>query len=251
MTQSKTNKLWQELLRRKVIRTGISYAITAWLIIQVLDVILPTFSAPEWILKVSISILALGLPIALALAWSFDIKPATEPGDSVDTGVRRGGGVNIYLTVVAVVAIGYIVVDKFVLTPAPPLAQTASLPVEQAAAIAPVIDRKSLAIIPFKNLSTDGENQYFSDGIMEALLNEMSLIRDLKVVSRTSVEAYRETTKSIPQIAQELNVANVLEGSVQRAGNKVRVTAQLIAADEDKHLWSRNYDRDLDDIFAI
>lgn len=251
MTQSGTNNFWQELLRRKVIRTGLSYAITAWLIIQILDVILPAFSAPEWVLKVLISILALGLPIAMALAWSFDIKPAAQSGDSVEPGARRGAGVNIYLTMVALLAIGYIVVDKVVLPPPPPATEPTLPSTADEAVVVPTADRKSLAIIPFKNLSTDGQNQYFSDGIMEAILNELSLIRDLKVVSRTSVEAYRDTTKSIPQIARELNVANVLEGSVQRAGNKVRVTAQLIAADEDKHLWSRNYDRNLDDIFAI
>jgi len=194
---------------------------------------------------VLIAVLALGLPIALALAWSFDVRPATPAGQPSDSRAPRRAGINVYLVVVAIVAVGYILVDKLVLTPqAPPAAATA----QPAPAVA---DRKSLAILPFKNLSAQGENQYFSDGVMEAILNELSLIRDLKVVSRTSVEAYRDTTKPIPQIARELDVANILEGSVQRAGNQVRVTAQLIAADDDKHLWSRNFDRDLSDIFAI
>jgi TolB-like protein/Flp pilus assembly protein TadD len=210
---------------------------------QILDIILPAFEAPDWVLKVLILVLALGLPIALALAWSFDVKQEKTPGQPEQDRDTPRAGMNIYLIIVALAAVGYIIADKVSLS-----LDDEPGPVTQPAV---TIDDKSLAIIPFKNLSANGENQYFSDGVMEAILNELSVIRDLKVVSRTSVEAYRDTTKSIRQIAGELEVAHILEGSVQRSGDKVRVTAQLIAAADDRHLWSRNYDRDLSDIFAI
>lgn len=243
----KKNSFWEELLRRKVIRTGISYAVTAWLILQVLEIILPAFEAPAWVLKVMIAVLVLGLPVVLVLAWSFDIEPSSSSGQSGEGQAPRRAGVNVYLAVVLALAVGYILVDKFYLSESPRFEQdpVAAQPAQLAA------KDKSIAILPFKNMSANGEDLYFSDGVMEAILNELSMIRDLKVVSRTSVESYRDTVKAIPQIARELGVAHILEGSVQRAGNQVRVTAQLIEAGEDKHLWSRNYDRSLDDIFAI
>ena len=239
MSESRLSKIWHELLRRKVIRTGLSYSITAWLLMQVFDVVLPAFDAPDWVLKVLIATLIAGLPVAMVLAWSFDIKPDS----STATGNRRVG-VNGYLVVVLSIAIAYLLFDKFYLAEqSPPVA-------EQVAQIT-ASSNKSIAVLPFKNLSANAEDLYFSDGVMEAILNELSLIRDLKVISRTSVEGYRDTTKSIPEIGKELDVAHVLEGSVQRAGEKVRVTAQLISTRDDRHLWSRNYDRALEDIFAI
>lgn len=238
MSDSKLTTFWQELLRRKVIRTGLSYSITAWLLIQVFDIILPAFEAPGWVLKVLIAILLAGLPISLVLAWSFEITQ-----DSHGTTRDKRIGLNGYLVVVLLIAIGYLLFDKFHIAPGP---VPAGEPRQVVAS-----SNKSIAVLPFKNLSANDEDQYFSDGVMEAILNELSLIRELKVISRTSVEGYRDTKKSITQIGQELDVAHVLEGSVQRAGDKVRVTAQLIAAQDDKHLWSRNYDRALSDIFAI
>jgi len=238
MSDSKLTTLWRELLRRKVIRTGLSYSITAWLLLQVFDIVLPAFDAPGWVLKVLIAILLAGLPIALALAWSFEIAH-----DSPDAARDKRIGLNGYLVVVLLVAIGYLLFDKFYIA-------SEAVPVSEPWQIM-ASSNKSIAVLPFKNLSANDEDQYFSDGVMEAILNELSLIRDLKVISRTSVEGYRDTRKSVTQIGQELDVAHVLEGSVQRAGEKVRVTAQLIAAQDDKHLWSRNYDRALSDIFAI
>lgn len=238
MGDSKPTTIWRELLRRKVIRTGLSYSITAWLLMQVFDVILPAFEAPGWVFKVLIAILVAGLPIAMILAWSFEITPERSA-----TARKRPVGVNGYLVIVLVIAISYLLFDKFYLSHGP----------DPGGAIvqATASSNKSIAVLPFKNLSANQEDLYFSDGVMEAILNELSLIRDLKVISRTSVEGYRDTTKPVTQIGQELDVAHVLEGSVQRAGDKVRVTAQLIATDNDKHLWSRNYDRSLSDIFAI
>ena len=238
MPDSRLTAIWQELLRRKVIRTGLSYSITAWLLMQVFDVILPVFEAPGWVLKVLIVVLLAGLPIALALAWSFEITPE-QSGRARKPHI----GVNGYLVVVLTIAIGYLLFDKFYIS------QDSETGGETTQAIAS--SSKSIAVLPFKNLSANQEDVYFSDGVMEAILNELSLIRDLKVISRTSVEGYRNTKKPVTQIGQELDVAHVLEGSVQRAGDKVRVTAQLIETRNDKHLWSRNYDRSLSDIFAI
>jgi TolB-like protein len=235
---SKLTSFWQELLRRKVIRTGLSYSITAWLLLQVFDILLPAFGAPDWVLKVLIAVLIAGLPIALALAWSFEIT-----ADSASEFQGKRFGINGYLVIVLVVAVAYLLFDKFYAVPE----SEPGGEVRQAVASSD----KSIAVLPFKNLSANQEDKYFSDGVMEAILNELSLIRDLKVISRTSVEGYRDTRKPITQIGRELDVAHVLEGSVQRAGDKVRVTAQLIAASNDKHLWSRNYDRALSDIFAI
>jgi TolB-like protein len=239
MSESRLAKIWHELLRRKVIRTGLSYSITAWLLIQVFDIVLPAFDAPGWVLKVLIATLTAGLPVAMVLAWSFDIKP-----DSSSTTANRRMGVNGYLVVVLTIAVAYLLFDKFYL--AEQSAPVAAQPAQMTAS-----SNKSIAVLPFKNLSANAEDLYFSDGVMEAILNELSLIRDLKVISRTSVEGYRDTTKPIPEIGKELDVAHVLEGSVQRAGQQVRVTAQLISTRDDRHLWSRNYDRALEDIFAI
>ena len=239
MSESRLTKIWHELLRRKVIRTGLSYSITAWLLMQVFDVVLPAFDAPGWVLKVLIATLVAGLPVAMVLAWSFDIKP-----DSATATRDRRTGVNGYLVVVLTIAVAYLLFDKFYLAQRSP-------PVAGEAPQVTASSNKSIAVLPFKNLSANAEDLYFSDGVMEAILNELSLIRDLKVISRTSVEGYRDTTKPIPQIGRELDVAHVLEGSVQRAGQQVRVTAQLISTRDDRHLWSRNYDRALEDIFAI
>jgi TolB-like protein len=205
---------------------------------QVFDVVLPAFGAPDWVFRVLIAILIAGLPIALVLAWSFEITP-----EKTDTPAAKRIGINGYLVAVLSLAIAFLLFDRFYgleqsSTESAPQGFTAS-------------DYKSIAVLPFKNLSANQEDLYFSDGVMEAILNELSLIRELKVISRTSVEGYRDTTKPVTQIGQELDVAHVLEGSVQRAGDKVRVTAQLIAAQDDRHLWSRNYDRALSDIFAI
>ena len=243
MSESPSSSFWSELIRRKVVRTGLSYSITAWLLIQVFDIALPTFGAPAWVLKVIIAVLAAGLPVALVLAWSFDIKSATSENGSPRATKKPGLGINAYLIAVLTVAIGYILFDTF-------SSQEEAIDSASSGTAAAYND-KSIAVLPFKNLSSSDENLYFSDGIMEAILNELSLIRDLKVISRTSVEGYRDTTKPVPQIGQELDVAHVLEGSVQRAGDKVRVTAQLIATANDKHLWSRNYDRAFSDIFVI
>jgi TolB-like protein len=242
-----------ELKRRNVFRVGAAYAIVAWLLIEVASVILPTFKAPEWVMQVFTFLLILGFPVALIFAWAFELTPEgikREAAVDPDESITRVTGRKLDFAIIAllVIAVVFLVVDNYVLEAEPETAEVAG---EQVPAAVPIEREKSIAVLPFKNLSDNDENVYFSDGIMEAILNDLARIRDLKVVSRTSVEAYRDTSKSIPLIGSELDVAHVLEGSVQRSGDRVRVNAQLIATQDDRHLWSSNYDRDISDIFKI
>jgi TolB-like protein len=245
--------LISELKRRNVFRVGVAYAIVGWLLIEVASVLLPTFDAPDWVMKAFSSLVILGFPLTLVIAWAFELTPEGIKREAqVDRteSITHVTGRKLDFAIIGLLAIAvvFMFVDNYVLDAEPEQAEVA---VEEIPAVEPIEREKSIAVLPFKNLSDNDENVYFSDGVMEAILNDLARIRDLKVVSRTSVEAYRDTSKSIPLIGSELDVAHVLEGSVQRSGDRVRVNAQLIATQDDRHLWSSNYDRDISDIFKI
>lgn len=250
MSEDKFN-LFQELKRRKVYRAATVYAIIGWLLIQVADVTFPYLGLPEWLVTAIIVITLVGFPIAMVLAYAFELGPKglvrTKSEHAADNHLpgrkKKPLTGTITIVVLLVLLVGQFVYFSFLRKPAPEVqaASTSSL----------AIPSNSIAVLPFVNMSEEKDNQYFSDGVMEAILNNLSMIQDLKVISRTSVEKYRNQEKSIPEIASELEVANILEGSVQRIGDQVRITAQLISAGNDEHIWADSYDRQLTDIFAI
>src|SRR5438270_1398109 len=224
---------FEEVKRRKVYRVAVAYAIAAGGIIQLASAAFPAWELPNWSLRLVIVLLLIGFPIALILAWAFDL---TSQGVKTTPAVAAPGS-HLRRNVMMLVATGVIIsaAAGFFLLPR---------------AAARKID-KSIAVLPFENLSDEKGNAYFADGIQDDILTNLSKIGDLKVISRTSVMPYRGHTSNIREIAKTLGVSSVLEGSVRREGNRVRVNVQLINANNDEHLWANNYDRDLTDVFAI
>jgi TolB-like protein/Flp pilus assembly protein TadD len=223
---------FEELQRRKVYRVAAAYIIAAGFIIQIGSAVFPAWELPNWSLRLVVVLLLLGFPIALILAWAYDVTPQgirATTKSSTETHLRRN--------LVILCATGVIVsaVAGFFLLPR---------------ASAHKID-KSIAVLPFQNLSDEKENAYFADGMQDDILTNLSKIGDLKVISRTSVMSYRDGTRNAREIGKALGVATLLEGSVRRIGNRVRVNVQLINADNDQHIWAEDYDRDLTDVFAI
>src|SRR4051794_14580812 len=218
-----------ELKRRNVYKVAVAYAVVAWLLIQAASILFPTFEAPAWVMKVVVAVVLLGFPTALILAWAFELTPEgikraedVGPADSI---TPRTGRKIVGLTVaLAAIAAGLLAFQYLRVKPAATAAPTAIV-ASVALAAAPVpIAAKSIAVLPFENLSSDKENAFFADGVQDEILTDLARIADLKVISRTSVLQYKETAKrNLPEIAQALKVAHVLEGSVQRAGGKVRV----------------------------
>jgi adenylate cyclase len=215
------------LRRRRVIRVIALYAIAGWLVIEVTSTVLPGLNLPEWTITLVILLVALGFPIAVVMAWAFDIGPE---------GVTRTGPAEAPPTEQAVAPEE---TEKL-----EPPAKVSNPPVQQ-------VDDHSIAVLPFVNMSGDKENEYFSDGIAEEILNLLVKLPQLKVASRTSSFIFKGKEANIPTMASELGVATVLEGSVRQADGRVRITAQLIDAATDTHLWSETYDREFKDVFAI
>ncbi len=226
--QSSIGTLWAELKRRRVVRVVVLYAVAGWFVIEVSSTVLPNLNLPDWTSTLITVLVVLGFFIAVMLAWAFDIGP--------DGVVRDPGPVQK-------------VSDAQPDLVAPP--RPADTPHIQRQAPAEADDRKSIAVLPFVNMSGDVENEYFSDGISEEILNLLVKLPELRVASRTSSFIFKGKEVSIPQVASELRVDAVLEGSIRRAGDRVRITAQLIDAATDSHLWSETYDREMKDVFAI
>jgi TolB-like protein/thioredoxin-like negative regulator of GroEL len=250
---------FEELKRRNVIRVGIAYAIAAWIIMQVADLVLENIGAPEWVMQTIMLVLAIGLPLVLIFAWVFEMTPeGLKKERDVDRSqsITRVTGRKLDRVIIGVltVAVAYLIVDKVVLQDrAARSAGTAGTraPATQPQAVAEADASPSVAVLPFVNMSDDPGNEYFSDGLTETLLHMLAQLPDLRVAARTSSFAFKGQNKGVGEIAAVLGVAHILEGSVQKAGERVRVTAQLIRADDGFHVWSQNYDRTLEDIFAI
>ena len=250
--------LFNELKRRNVFRVAIAYVIIAWLILQVGDTLAPALHLGEWVNTALAFFLILGLPVALIFAWAYELTPEglkkeKEVDRSQSISDITGRKFDYVIIAVLVLALGYFVFDKFVLDPSrdAELKQTATIAVTEKAA---ETADNSIAVLPFRNRSANEENaEFFSDGVHDELLTNLSMIRELKVISRTSVMNYRDTTKNLRRIGEELGVAHILEGGVQRAGNMVRINVQLIDAATDNHLWAEVYDRQLsaENIFGI
>jgi TolB-like protein/Tfp pilus assembly protein PilF len=228
-----------ELKRRNVYKVAIAYAVVAWLLMQIATQVFPFLEIPNWAIRLVIMLLALGFPIALILAWAYELTPeGIKRTDQIEPGRRSRNRVWLYVVVVA----GAISVTLFFLG-----RYTAPTKLSASANAA----AKSIAVLPFENLSEDKANAYFTDGIQEEILTRLAKIADLKVISRTSTQQYQSKPGNLSEIAKQLGVANILEGSVQKAGDSVRVSVNLIRADSDSHLWADTYDRKLTDIFGV
>jgi TolB-like protein/Flp pilus assembly protein TadD len=230
-----------ELKRRNVYKVAVAYAIVGWLIIQVATQVFPFFEVPNWAVRLVVLLLVIGFPVALILAWAFEITPeGIKRAEDVDLkqSITRRTGRKLDSLIIAVLLL---VIAVFAYQRFGP-GQNVSVATPE----------KSIAVLPFENLSEEKANAFFTDGVQDEILTALSRIADLKVISRTSVMQYKSgAPRNLREIGQQLGVAHVVEGSVQRAANKVRVNAQLIDARTDAHLWAQTYDRDLADVFAI
>jgi TolB-like protein/Flp pilus assembly protein TadD len=222
-----------ELQRRSVFKVGAAYLVVAWLVVQAASIAFPAFDAPAWVLRVFILMLLLGFPVALVLAWALEVTPQGIRVDAPSAGSKR---LYVVATVLAVLALAWFYRGQPSYREGDPQADQGT---------------PSIAVLPFVNMSGSAENEYFSDGISEEILNQLAKQRELKVAARTSSFSYKGEKREVRDIARELGVRLVLEGSVRRQGERVRITAQLIDAEQGFHLWSETYDRDLKDIFAI
>jgi TolB-like protein/Tfp pilus assembly protein PilF len=239
--------LLEELKRRNVVRVGIAYLVAAWLVLQVIDLVIESVSAPAWVMQMILVLIALGFPIVLGVAWAFEITPEgvkrerdVDRSNSITP--QTGRKLDRLIIVVLVVAVGVLLTERLLLRengrPEPATQVATSESASQSS-------RRSIAVLPFANRSNSEDDAFFVDGIHDDILTQLAKISALKVISRTSVAQYRDTEKTMRVIGGELDVATIMEGSVQRAGNRVRINVQLIDADTDEHLWAEVYDREL------
>src|SRR5262245_58733536 len=227
---SMTSTFFEELQRRKVYRVAAAYVVAAGFLIQMASAAFPAWELPNWSLRLVIVLLLIGFPIAVILAWAYDITPQGIKGTPT-LGIHRRR--NLILLVATAVILSSSA--GFLLLPW---------------AVREKVD-KSVAVLPFENLSSDPDNAYFADGIQEEVLTRLAKIADLKVISRASTQQYQSKPGNFAEIAKELGVANILEGSVQKAGNQVRVNVHLVNAKTGSQLWAETYDRKLSDIFVV
>ena len=249
--------LYSELKRRNVLRVAIGYLAASWLLIQIAETLFPVFGLSDASIRLVVIVLAIGFPLILIFSWLYELTPE---GLKLDKDVDRAGSLAHHtgkkldraIIVVLALALGYFAFDKFVLDPARDSAREEVVAKQaRTEVLVESYGEKSIAVLPFVNMSDDASNEYFADGISEELLNLLAKIPQLRVISRSSAFSFKGKDIDIPTVAEKLNVAHVLEGSVRKSGNKVRITVQLIEARSDTHLWSATYDRELDDIFAI
>src|ERR1051326_4440773 len=241
-----------ELKRRNVYKVAVAYAVVGWLLIQIATQVFPFLEIPNWVVRLVIALVATGFPIAIVLAWAFELTPeGIKRTEDVDLAVSaRQPRKHAWIVVVivgAALSIGLFFLGRYTAqTPR----QDAGAPRTEAATVS-TIPQKSIAVLPFENLSDDKNAAYFADGIQDEILTKLASIADLKVISRTSTAKYKSKPEDLKTVSQQLGVANVLEGSVQKAAGKVRVNVQLVDARADSHLWAKTYDRDGAVVFAI
>ena len=241
----------EELKRRNVFRIAVAYLVSAWVALQLADIVLESIEAPNWVIQAFMLAIGLGFPLALVFAWAFEMTPEgikkerdVDRSQSItrQTGQKLNRGIIVALSIAVVL----LLFDRFV-----PMGSREQPAVEPAARPAAAEQAKSIAVLPFVNMSSDTEQEYFSDGISEEILNSLARVKELKVAGRTSSFAFKGQNQDLRQIGETLGVDHILEGSVRKSGTKVRITAQLIQVDDGFHLWSDTYDREMDDIFAI
>jgi len=239
---SEKPSFFSELKRRNVYKVAVAYAVVGWLIAQIATQIFPFLEIPNWIVRLVIVLIAIGFPIALVIAWAFEATPEgikrTEVADAMPPTPGKKRHAWIYIAAMgAAISVALFFLGRYTMrTTIAPL----SRPPE-----------KSIAVLPFDNLSDDKSNAYFAEGIQDEILTKLASVADLKVISRTSTAKYKSKPEDLKTVAQQLGVANVVEGTVQRAADKVRVNVQLIDARADSHLWAKSYDRDIKDVFAV
>jgi TolB-like protein/Flp pilus assembly protein TadD len=237
-------KFFGELKRRNVYKVAVAYAVVAWLLIQVATQVFPLFEIPNWAIRLVVLLLIIGFPVALVFAWAFELTPEglkrTEDVD-LNKSITRGTGRKLDFLIIGVllIVIAVFAYQRF----GPGKKGLVTMP--------SAIPEKSIAVLPFENRSEDKANTYFADGIQDEILTRLSKIADLKVISRTSTQHYKSAPDNLREIASQLGVAHIVEGSVQKSGDSVRVNVQLIKAANDSHLWADTYDRKLTDIFSV
>ena len=253
--------IWGELKRRNVVRVAVAYAVVSWLILQLTDLLMPLLGLPEWVDRLVFLLLVIGFPLALIFAWAFELTPeGIKKEKDVDRSESvthlTGRKLDYLIIAILVLALGFFAFDKFVLQPSrdAELVQATTEAVTEQVAAEPDVSAqfdKSIAVLSFVDMSENQDQGWFADGLAEEIINTLVRAPDLMVSSRTSSFAYKGTQTPIPQIAKELGVAHILEGSVRRAGDRIRVTAQLIRADDAFNLWSEHFDRSAEDVISI
>ena len=241
----KIDNFFAELKRRNVYKVAVAYLVATWLLAQATSLLLATFEAPSWIMKAFVIVLVLGFPIALALSWAFELTPEgikleseIEPNKSI---TRKTGRKIVAITIVLAVIAAGLFVFQFIRA-----RSTSSI-----SSALPAMTNKSIAVLPFDNLSRDPDNAYFCEGVQDEILTRLAKVADLKVISRTSTQHFKSSPENLPEIAKKLGVMHIVEGSVQKSNDQVRVNVQLINALNDAHLWADTFDRKLTDIFAV
>jgi len=237
-------KFFGELKRRNVYKVAVAYAVAGWALSQGIAQVFPVFDIPNWAIRLIVLAIVIGFPIALVIAWTFELTPEgikrTETADSMPPTTGQKKHAWIYIAVIGgVISVALFFLGRYTVGNKTTAASTDG------------ISNKSIAVLPFENRSEDKANAYFADGIQDEILTRLSKISDLKVISRTSTEHYKSAPENLPEIAKQLGVAHILEGSVQKSGDGVRVNVQLIKAANDSHLWADTYDRRLTDIFLV
>jgi len=246
-----------ELKRRNVLRVAAAYIVAAWLVVQVVETVLPAFGFGDGAIRLTVIFLAIGFLPTLVLSWIFELTPdgikkESDVDRDASTTPQTGKRLDRMILIVLVAAVLFFAFDKFILSESREnsIAEQARLEGRTEALVQSYGD-KSIAVLPFVDMSPNGDQEYFSDGIAEELLNLLAKVPELRVISRSSAFSFKGKDIKITEIATELNVAYILEGSVRKAGNQIRITTQLIEARSDTHLWSETYDRSLENIFAV
>ena len=243
--------LWEELKRRNVVRVAIAFAIVSWLVLQLTDVLMPILNLPEWVDGLVFLLLVIGFLLALFLSWAYELTPeGVKREEDVDRSASitniTGRKLDFMIIGILSVALAFFAIDKFLWT------NPASVAVEQSDLVADVeAGPVKIAVLPFVNMSDDSNQEYFSDGLSEELLNLLAKIPDLRVTSRSSAFSFKDRNFTIAEVGEQLNVDHVLEGSVRRSGDTIRITAQLIEVATDAHQWSETWDRKFEDVFVI
>src|SRR5438093_10786227 len=238
----KIDNFFAELKRRNVYKVAVAYIVAGWALSQGIAQVFPVFDIPNWAIRLIVLLIIIGLPIALVLAWNFEITPeGLKRTEDVDlaTQPHTKSHAWIYVVVVAgAISVSLFFLGRYTARNGSSASSSATL-------------GKSIAVLPFESLSDDKANAYFATGIQDEIMTRLAKIAGLKVISRTSTQQYQSKPGNLSEIAKQLGVANILEGSVQKAGDQVRVNVQLIRADHESHLWTETYDRKLTDIFGV
>ena len=243
---SEKPSFFSELKRRNVYKVAVAYIVAGWALSQGIAQVFPVFDVPNWVIRLIVVLIVIGLPVALVLAWAFEITPQgirrTEAADAMPTSGQQKKHAWIYIVVIGgLVSIGLFFLGRY----------TAGNATPRPADTATALSSKSIAVLPFESLSEDKSNAYFAEGVQDEILTRLAKVADLKVISRTSTQHFNSAPENLSQIGKQLGVANILEGSVQKVADQVRVNVQLINALTDAHLWAETYDRKLTDIFGV